>query len=333
MKETSKTLGRREFLGGAAALSGAGLLAPAALAATGRKRFRFAASAASWNTNIEEAIKVVSRLGLPGLEPFRSNVVNYLDRPLILRKLFDDAGVTMVTCSNGGGGPPFSGNFFDADKTAQTIKDHVAFARDFIRMFGYCDHFKMNMGGRPPGGETTDEHIKIAAHALNEIGRQTLEFGIRLAPHPHVGSLIEVEHEVRSLMSLTDPRYVWITTDTAHLQLGGMDPYKIISDYWPRVAEIHYKDAAPQYRGATSLVVPKTGPQAGGHGYFRNLGGKDSGGVDFPKIQQLLIDRNYNGWITLDLDASMIEGKDMEETLKINIKYLIDVLGVDPDML
>ena len=121
-----------------------------------------------------------------------------------------------------------------------------------------------------------------------------------------------------------------ITTDTAHLALGGMDPYQIISDYWPRVAEIHYKDALPAARTARSLVVPKTGPSAGGHGYFRNLGGKDSGGVDFPRIQQFLIDRNYSGWVTLDLDASMIEGKDMEETLKINIRYLTDVLGVNP---
>ena len=59
-------------------------------------------------------------------------------------------------------------------------------------------------------------------------------------------------------------------------------------------------------------------------------GGKDSGGVDFPRIQQFLIDHKYSGWVTLDLDASMIEGKDMEETLKINIRYLTDVLGVNP---
>lgn len=319
-------LERRQFLAGAAALAAAPTTALAA--PKGKVRFRFAASAISWDTNIEEAIKVTSRLGLPGLEPFRQNVVNYLDKPLALRKLFDDAGVTMVTCSNAG--PNFSGTFYDAARIPKTISDHVAFARDFIRPFGYCDHFKMNMGSRPPDGETSDDHIKIAADALNQIGRQTRELGIRLAPHPHVGSLIETEHEVRQLMALTDPQFVWLTTDTAHLALGGMDPYQIISDYWPRVAEIHYKDALPAARNARSLVVPKTGPSAGGHGYFRNLGGKDSGGVDFPRIQQFLIDHNYSGWVTLDLDASMIEGKDMEETLKINIKYLVDVLGVNP---
>lgn len=294
--------------------------------------FRYGYSAISWNTNIEEAIRVGARVGLPGIEPFRENVVNYLDRPLALKKIMDDAGLQMITCSNGGG-PDFSGNFYDPEKTPKTIADHVKLARDFIRPFGYCNHFKMNTGPRPPGYDVSDEQIKIAADALNKIGMETIKFGIKLAPHPHVGSLIETEHEVRTLMRLTDPRYVWLTTDTAHLTLGGMDPLQIMKDYWPRVAEVHYKDAPRHLRGNTVLAVPKSGPEAGGHHWFRNLGGPDSGGVDFPAIQQFLIEKRYPGWITLDLDASMIPpGSNMEETIKGNVKYLVDVLHVDPKM-
>jgi len=81
--------------------------------------------------NIEEAIKVGQRLKVPGIEPFRDNVSNYLDKPLVLKKMMDDAGVQMVTCSNGGG-KDFSGNFYDPDKTPKTIADHIKFARDFI---------------------------------------------------------------------------------------------------------------------------------------------------------------------------------------------------------
>jgi inosose dehydratase len=132
-------------------------------------------------------------------------------------------------------------------------------------------------------------------------------------------------------MALTDPRYVWLTTDTSHLTLGGMDPLRIMKDYWPRVAEVHYKDAPRHLRGNKVVAVPKTGPESGGHNWFRNLGGPDSGGVDFAAIQQFLIGKNYSGWVTLDLDASMIPaGSNMEETLKGNIRYLVDVLKVDP---
>ena len=77
-------------------------------------------------------------------------MVNYLDKPLALKKLMDDAGLQMVTCSNGGG-PDFSGNFFDPAKTPKTIADHIKFARDFILPFGYCNHFKMNNGRAPAG--------------------------------------------------------------------------------------------------------------------------------------------------------------------------------------
>jgi inosose dehydratase len=324
-----QTLARRQFLKSSAALAGASLFG-ATGASAAPLPFRFAASAISWGTDIEEAIAAAARLGLPGLEPFRDNVKNYLDRPLELKKKFDAANVQMVTCSNGGGAD-FSGNFYDADKTPKTIADHVKLAHDFILPFGYCNHFKMNMGARPPGGETSDDHIKIAADALNKIGKQTLAFGIKLSPHPHVGSLIETEHETRTLMALTDPHYVGLVTDTSHLTLGGMDPLQIMKDYWPRVTEVHYKDAPTHLRGNKVLAVPKTGPEAGGHGWFRNLGGPDSGGVDFPAIQAFLIEKNFKGWVTLDLDASMVpKGMNMEENLKGNIKYLVDVLHVDP---
>jgi inosose dehydratase len=319
---------RRRFLQTSAALAAGGLgITPAAAKPL---PFRYGYSAISWGTNIEEAIKVGHRVGLPGIEPFRENVVNYLDKPLALKKLMDDAGLQMITCSNGGG-PDFSGNFYDPAKTPKTIADHIKLARDFIQPFGYCNHFKMNNGPRPPGYAVSDDQIKICADALNAIGRETIKFGIRLASHPHVGSLIETEHETRKLMELTDPRYVWLVTDTSHLTLGGMDPLQIMKDYWPRVAEVHYKDAPRHLRGNKTLAVPKSGPEAGGHHWFRNLGGPDSGGVDFPSIQAFLIEKNYKGWVTLDLDASMIPpGSDMEQNLKGNIKYLVDVLHVDP---
>ena len=292
--------------------------------------FRYGYSAVSWETNIEEACKVGQRVGLPGIEPFRQNVVNYLDKPLTLKKIMDDHGLTMVTCSNGGG-PDFSGTFYDKAVIKKTINDHVAFVRDFIVPFGYCDHFKMNMGGRPKGYDTKDEDIKVCADALNQIGEQIIKMGIKLAPHPHVGSLIQSEHETRTLMQLTDPKYVWLTTDTSHLTLGGMDPLQIMKDYWPRVAEVHYKDAPTNLRGNKKVAVPRSGPEAGGHGWFRNLGGPDSGGVDFPSIQKFLIAQNFKGWAVLDLDASMIPaGSNMEEVLKGNIKYMVDVLHVDP---
>jgi hypothetical protein len=45
----------------------------------------------------------------------------------VLKKLFDDAGLTMIDVSNGAKGQ--STNFIDPDQIPKTIADHVAFAR------------------------------------------------------------------------------------------------------------------------------------------------------------------------------------------------------------
>ena len=63
------------------------------------------------------------------------------------------------------------------------------------------------MGSRPEGGPS-DDQLKVLAHTLNEIGRQTIAFGVRLAPHPHIWGPMERERDLRRVMELTDPKYV-----------------------------------------------------------------------------------------------------------------------------
>src|SRR5436190_17033663 len=136
-----------------------------------------------WPGNIEEGIREVGRVGLDGIEPFRNHIVKYLDNPAALKSQLDRAGISMVSCSNGGRG--METNFIDPERTKQTVADHVAFARDFIKYFG-CTAFKFNMGGRPKDNVMTKDHLKTLATALNDLGRQTIEFGVRAAPHPHL---------------------------------------------------------------------------------------------------------------------------------------------------
>ena len=318
---------RRHFLQTSAALAGAAVLP--AQAQSGKLPFRYAYSPISWQTNIEEAIKVGSRLGFPGVEPFRHNIINYLDRPLELKKIMDANNIRMVTCSNGGGGD-FTTNFYDPALVDKSVRDHIAFARTFIKPFGYCRHFKINMGPRPKGYDTNDEQIKRCADAMNRIGKETIKDGLKLAPHPHVNSLVQTQHEVDLLMKETDPAFVGMTADLAHLVLGGIVVEELFAKYWSRVTSIHYKGAPTKLKNSRVVAVPRSGPEAGGHEWFRAMSDKDSGGVDFPGIQKFLIAKNYTGWVTLDYDASMIhEGSTMEALLTSEKKYMADVLKVD----
>ena len=127
--------------------------------------------------DIEWAIKRIAWLGLQGIEPYAQQIEKYRSNPRPLKKLFDEAGITLIDVSNGAQGQ--STNFIDPDQIPKTIADHVAFARDFLQPFG-ATLWKCNMGARPTGGPS-DDQLKRLANTLNEIGRQTIAMGIRLA--------------------------------------------------------------------------------------------------------------------------------------------------------
>ncbi|MBI4220012.1 MAG: TIM barrel protein, partial [Chloroflexi bacterium] len=291
----------------------------------------FGSTSSLWDGkhDIEWGIKRIAAVGLQGIEPYAKQIEKYRSSPLALKRLFDEAGVTMVDVSNGAKGQ--STNFIDPGQTPQTISDHVAFARDFLQPFG-CDVWKCNMGARPAGA-TSDDQLKKLADTLNEIGRQTIAMGIRLAPHPHIWGPVEREHEVRRMLDLTDPRYVWFTPDTGHLTLGGMDAVQIMSDYFPRIAEVHLKDTYAKYRG--NAATP-TRDQHNVASVYHNLGG---GGVEFAGVMKLLRDRRFKGWVLLDMDGprkgddgfdAIGEGLDLaiDDYIAHNINYLRVILGV-----
>ena len=343
VKVTDRSLNRRDFLSSALALSGvtaaASIAVPSKMwgAVTHRPLdpvnpdILFGTTSSIWGRqhDIVWAAKRIADLGLQGIEPYGDQIEKYRKNPLELKKIFDDAGVTFIDASNGEAGQ--STNFIDPDKIPKTIADHTAFARDFLQPLG-CDHWKVNMGQRPPGGPS-DEQLKRLADTLNVIGRQTIEMGVRLAPHPHIWGPMEREKEIRRVMELTDPKYVWMTADTGHLVLGGGDAAQIISDYFPRIAEVHLKDTYAKYRGNTSTP---TQDQHRNASVYHNLGG---GGVDFVAVFKVLRDRHYKGWAIFDVDGPR-KGDDgfdsiggnldvaVDDYLAHNINFLRDVLGV-----
>jgi len=340
-KGTERGINRREIMSSALALSAmtaAGFAGPSkAWGAVSHKPLDpvnpgilYGTTSSIWGRrDLAWGIKRCAYLGLQGIEPYGAAIQPYRKNPLALKKLFDDAGLTMIDVSNGERGQ--STNFIDPAEIPKTIADHVAFARDFLQPFG-CAHWKCNMGQRPPGGPS-DDQFKRLVDTLNEIGRQTIAMGIKLAPHPHIWGPVEREEEVRRMMEQTDPNYVWMTADTGHLVLGGASAAQIISDYFPRVVEIHLKDTYAKYRGNTSTPTREQHQVAS---VYHNLGG---GGVDFPAVFKVLRDKHFKGWAIFDVDGPR-EGDDgfdaiggnldvaIDDYLAHNVNYLRHVLGV-----
>lgn len=281
----------------------------------------FAMGGAIFGAFTADSAALIAKHGLPGVEPYRGGLMDWLDKPEALKDLLDGHGIRLITASNGGAGQ--STEFIDPSKRDETIADHVAFCRDFLKVFG-CTHFKINMGRRREGG-TTPEHVAAIAETVTELGKRTLEMGVTIAPHPHIWGPIERPEEVRALLDQTDPAIVSWIPDTAQLNLGGGDPVQLIDDYYDRLAAVHWKDSKASYRGYTGPTPTKEMHQE--EILYKDLG---AGGVDHPAIYEMLVERGYDGWITLDLDPPRPnEGEGtVDEKIGINVGYLRETLGI-----
>jgi inosose dehydratase len=293
----------------------AAAILPASRAFAEAPAIRFGVASVEWNPGFEQDIPQIARLGVAGIEPFRNATQQYEADPAVLKAMLDAAGLTLITCASHPA--VMATDFLDPAKADQTVEDHVAFARSFLRYF-QCDHFKISLGPKRGDPLMTPQQLKQISKTLDRIGEQTSAIGIRLAPHPLIGSVMEREPEVRAIMELTNPRHVWMTADTGHLTLGGMDPVKIISEYFPRIAEVHLKDTVRQYRGWN-------GPSDRDPRPYRTMG---AGGVDFPAIYRLLKRRGFKGWCSLDIDGTDLDVP-TAEIAAANMRYLTDVLHVD----
>jgi sugar phosphate isomerase/epimerase len=208
---------------------------------------------------------------------------------------------------------------------AQLIAEMEACARDFLQPLG-IDHWKNNMGARPPQGPS-DDQLKGLADTANEIGRRTKKYGVRLALHPHIWGPMEREHEFRRVMELTDPNYVHIIMDTGHNVLGGMDPVKMTDEYFPRIAEFHLKDTFPRFRGnkSTPSRESQTPPNKS---LYAAVG--QGGGVDFPGVFAVMRKKHFKGWAVFDIDAPRKgDGTGtVDDNLAACVNYLRTKLGV-----
>jgi sugar phosphate isomerase/epimerase len=319
---------RREFL---RASVGAAVAFRAAHAMAGDK-FRWACTSgffAELQPQPEATFKALANYGFHGIETSRADVDHYKSVAEFNAALHA-SGIELCTISA-------LGDYFNPDKTKDTIKNCAAIARDLIAPCG-GKHLKVvvNLRKDSPNqmykgsadfngpNQMTAEQWKGFAKTLNEIGRGTMESGIKFAIHPHIWSLVQTQQELDRLLELTDPKLVYIIPDTAHLALGGMDPVAVLRDHWARVAAVHFKDCDPKYRydrgwrgpAPSQLYHEKTN-------LYLNFG---AGGEDFPACMRILRERNYDGWISLDFDPPRPGEPSIKESMELRRKYLLGTL-------
>lgn len=121
------------------------------------------------------------------------------------------------------------------------------------------------------------------------------ERGVRVAVHPHHGTVVQGPGDVERLLEISD---VGLCLDTGHVIVGAGDPSALAREAADRVVHVHLKDVSATVAGRVA---------AGDLGYwdavqeglYRPLG---DGDLDVAGVIRTLEESGYAGWYVLEHD-------------------------------
>jgi inosose dehydratase len=193
------------------------------------------------------------------------------------------------------------------------VREYAAFLKGLGGL-----NLQVTDGGRPDGKYSRSE-MAAFGERLNDLGKTAEEFGLNLGYHPHFGTFGETREGLKRVLDSTDPRYVKLIADVAHLTLGGSDPAEVIRTYHERLSLVHLKDVrkdvAEQAQANRDLVRPTAY-------HFCEIG---RGAVDFQAVLHAL--RGFQGWLIVELDGYEVPPGGPAESAEIN-KEALQKLGL-----
>ena len=130
---------------------------------------------------------------------------------------------------------------------------------------------------------------------LTQLAAWTAAEGVRLAYHHHMGTVVQSQEDIDTLMDATGAD-VGLLLDTGHAAFAGADPVALARRYAPRIAHVHAKDLRA---GVCERARARDWSflRAVLEGVFTVPG---DGSVDFGKVLGEL--RDYSGWVVLEAE-------------------------------
>ncbi len=159
-----------------------------------------------------------------------------------------------------------------------------------------CVHSDINarLSGRPQLPKNAFDKL---ASRLSELAKRMRERGMRLAYHHHMGTVVQSEAEIDTLMESCTPE-VELLLDTGHLAFAGGDPVRVATIYAPRIAHVHCKDIRPDVLRRV-LNRDTSFLEAVLQGVFTVPG---DGSIDYDKVFVPLRESNYAGWLVVEAE-------------------------------
>ncbi|MGN6032390.1 MAG: sugar phosphate isomerase/epimerase family protein [Thermomicrobiales bacterium] len=167
-----------------------------------------------------------------------------------------------------------------------------------------------------PEDALSDEGYAAFAETLNAVGKATLDYGVAICFHNHVGSFIETRAELDRLFALVDRDVVFLGPDFGHLAWAGDDSVQLVKDYGSAIRTVHIKDIdqAVLQRGVAAGWDYRQFSDAG---IFIELG---RGFVDLPGIFSELDRAGFAGWVIVETDVTQLPTA--KESAVVSREYL-----------
>jgi inosose dehydratase len=149
------------------------------------------------------------------------------------------------------------------------------------------------------------------ADKLNAFARYTLERGVRVAYHHHMGAYVETPDDVDRLMARTGSD-LGLLFDSGHITFAGGDATKVLARHVARVCHVHCKDVRPavlrmaRNRNWSFL-------EAVINGAFTVPG---DGAIDFDALLAVLAEHGYRGWLVVEAEQDPVVAPSYEYASK-----------------
>ena len=146
-----------------------------------------------------------------------------------------------------------------------------------------------------------DDQWREYAEKLTAFARYTLERGLRVGYHHHMGAYVETPADVDRLMALAGDE-VGLLFDTGHMTFAGGDAVAMLEKHVARVCHVHCKDVRPAViklaRNRDWCFL-----EAVINGAFTVPG---DGAVDFDSLLSILENAGYRGWLVVEAEQDPV---------------------------
>lgn len=165
------------------------------------------------------------------------------------------------------------------------------------------------------------ERWRLLVETVSRLAQVAASHGLVAAVHPHAGTRVEFRDEIERLLDETDPSLVHLCIDTGHATYAGINPLELAHAHSDRLAYVHLKDIdVPALERA---LHDRAGFwEAYARDVFCVLG---RGGVDFVGLRDTLSAMSYDGWLTVEQDASPTGGSVPLDDAIASLRFLTEI--------